>query len=698
VSGPWGYRFEQFELDLRAARLFHARRPVPLAPRELRLLAFLIQNRGRLVDKTELHQEVWEGAVVTDSALSRSIARLRQALGDDPEAPRFIETAHGLGYRFLPEVEKLPPGGESEGGAPSRSGWITVTAVALTVAAAVFLALRWRGAERVSPSAELRAQQLTVGPGVELFPSLSPDGAALAYAGNASGRFEIYVRQIGRGRRELQVTSGGSAVRPSWSPDGRWIAYARSAPEGGIWVVPALGGSPRQLTDFGSCPSWSPDGRQIAFQSSLEFGSWYVGSPPATPPSRLWIVPAEGGEPRPLTRPGEPAGGHGAPSWSPDGKLVAFSSSDYPRTQLWVLEVASGTLRQVLDWGMDPVFAPDGAQLYFAAGSRGIWRIPVSPATGEPRGEPQQIFPTAARHPTLDGGGRRLAFSVMGLQSDLSSIPLAAETGLPTGPPAPLTEQTAVRAKHPSFSPEGDRLLFKLERRGGCCDLWTMDADGANPIQLPVESSTGAWPQWLTGGRITVPVKGALRYFDLERGTLSEAIRLQRSWRGPQLSPDGRWLAFHREQGGRVNLWKVEVRGGEPQQLTDEDHCSYPRWSPDGRFLAAELQGQGVNVGLVPAEGGEVEQITHGLTPAFLGRWSPDGRRVLLAAPNRDRWNVYWVSVRDHQVVQITHFEERWAEGFVRYPIWSPRGDQIVFERARAWGDVWLGELTPPVR
>ncbi|MEE8368810.1 MAG: transcriptional regulator [Thermoanaerobaculia bacterium] len=110
---PQGYCFDNFEVDLGNARLLKSGEPVPVRPQVFRLLVFLIENRDRLVGKEELFEGVWEEPFVTDNALTRAIARLRRALDDDPREPRYIETAHSRGYRFLADVKPLsgrPPG------------------------------------------------------------------------------------------------------------------------------------------------------------------------------------------------------------------------------------------------------------------------------------------------------------------------------------------------------------------------------------------------------------------------------------------------------------------------------------------------------------------------------------------------------------------------------------------------------------
>jgi len=100
------YLFDDFVVDLEAWQLLHADRVVHLEPTVLKLLVYLIEHRDRLVAKDELLNTVWGDTVVSESALSKAIARLRKALGDDFSQARYVETVHSLGYRFIAEVRE----------------------------------------------------------------------------------------------------------------------------------------------------------------------------------------------------------------------------------------------------------------------------------------------------------------------------------------------------------------------------------------------------------------------------------------------------------------------------------------------------------------------------------------------------------------------------------------------------------------
>jgi DNA-binding winged helix-turn-helix (wHTH) protein len=107
--------FEPFHLDVRDARLFRSGEPVPLTPKAFGVLCHLLRHAGRLVTKEELIDAVWEDAQVSDASLKVCVREIRQALGDEAQQPRFVETVHRRGYRFIgklsdpPAVAAVPP-------------------------------------------------------------------------------------------------------------------------------------------------------------------------------------------------------------------------------------------------------------------------------------------------------------------------------------------------------------------------------------------------------------------------------------------------------------------------------------------------------------------------------------------------------------------------------------------------------------
>ncbi|MBT8066893.1 MAG: winged helix-turn-helix domain-containing protein [Gammaproteobacteria bacterium] len=98
------YRFEPFELDMARFELRKNGESCSLEPQVFSLLAYLIENRERVVSKTEIFEKIWDGRVVTDSALASRVKSARKALGDDGRAQRFIKTVHGKGFRFVVDI------------------------------------------------------------------------------------------------------------------------------------------------------------------------------------------------------------------------------------------------------------------------------------------------------------------------------------------------------------------------------------------------------------------------------------------------------------------------------------------------------------------------------------------------------------------------------------------------------------------
>lgn len=138
------YRFDVFELDMARFELRKGGEPCPLEPQVFALLAFLIEHRERLVSKDEIFEKLWDGRVVTDSALASRVKTARQALGDSGKAQRFIKTIHGKGFRFVGNVRAVrDPAAEAPGDDVGQSGnaqadtWTVGSAASLRPSVAV---------------------------------------------------------------------------------------------------------------------------------------------------------------------------------------------------------------------------------------------------------------------------------------------------------------------------------------------------------------------------------------------------------------------------------------------------------------------------------------------------------------------------------------------------------------------------------
>jgi DNA-binding winged helix-turn-helix (wHTH) protein len=119
------YRFEEFTLDVETRRLTSGDRLVPLVPKAFDLLVLLVDARPRVLSKAELHRRLWPGTFVSDASLSGLVALIREALGDNARDPRFLRTAHRVGYAFVADVA-TEPSDRSALAQPPTGCWLTL--------------------------------------------------------------------------------------------------------------------------------------------------------------------------------------------------------------------------------------------------------------------------------------------------------------------------------------------------------------------------------------------------------------------------------------------------------------------------------------------------------------------------------------------------------------------------------------------
>ena len=587
---------------------------------------------------------------------------------------------------------------------PRRGRWLA--GVASLAVAATVLVVAVRGTKRRAPSIVLPSRapvQLTTSTTLDVYPSFSPDGNSMVYSSDRGGGLEIYRKPLTTGSAEIPLTSDGQQnIQAAWAPSGEVIAY-HSKQRGGVWLIPALGGVPKELTTFGSRPTWSPDSKWICFQGDTAF-DLSAAAFGALPPSALWLVPAAGGEPRRLTEPGMPAGGHGSPSWSPDGKRIAFSSYDRRVAEIWTVSAAGGdAVRVAYGPGMryDPVYARDGKSLYYCATTPSysyvLSRVAIT-SSGKPDGEAQEIInlgPGPITQLALTSDGKKLAYAGLTVSSNLWSLPVSPKTGEPTGPAVPLTKEIG-RNTRPAFSPDGSKIAFTKWRTGTKQDIYVMDADGRNATQRTTSPEDEDFATWLPGERLGFMTRrtGHQTFFLQDLATSREELLLDA---GPQvdffrLSPDGKRIVFNSTRAGTLNLWAMDVGGKEPRQLTfDKELLGFATWSPDSKWLAVEMRrGEDIHMGVLPSAGGSVEQLTSEPGQSWPYSFSPDGDKIAFSALRKNLWNVWWVSRADRSQKQLTRVDK--LNAYVRYPAWSPKGDQIVYEYAEVLGNIWIYE------
>ena len=655
--------------------------------------------REMLTDLRRLKRRL-EVAAELDNTASADVAPLVESDGNKLTELRTIETQSKTTTENKPALPFA---------ASNSFKWAALGAVLLLSGLVVYLIVSRNRASLVAVSikppqpAALRTAQITTWSGLDIFPSLSPDGNSIAYSSDQSGSFEIYVKQLTPGGRVIQLTNDGRQnFEPAWSPDGKLIAYHSKALRG-IWVVAALGGTAKQIVDFGSFPIWSPDGSQIALQSAAigdDLGAIASG---ALLPSTIWIVSADGSQRKQITNVGVPAGGHGAPSWSPDGKRIVFASFDPAASEVWSVSAQGGSPK-LLVRGVDPVYSPDGRSIYFVTlGSSlnfGISRIGISP-DGDPIGEPVLIANTGTsrvKRLTMSADGKKIGYGALAIKSNLWSVPISLTSHEAASAPTALTQDTSYRNSHPSFSPDGKTIAFQVNRVGASQDIWLLNSDGSNLTQLTTDPAFDERPTWFPDGQHVAFLsrrQAQSKLWSIDRTTGREQVVFDvgQDMTFPQVSPDGKQVLFNSKKSGTTNVWVMATEGGQSKQLTfDQETMGFGCWSPDSKWIAFEIKrGDDAHIGIMPSGGGDPVQLTSGREQAWPHSFSPDGDKIAFAGFRDGMWNVWWVSRTTKQQKQITHHTK--LNAFVRYPAWSPLGHQIVYEYAEQTGNIWMIDL-----
>ena len=391
------------------------------------------------------------------------------------------------------------------------------------------------------------------------------DQVAFEWDGENSDNPDIYIKMVGSSEvRRLTSDPAGDGA-PSWSPDGRQIAYVRTDADsqgGRIHLVSPLGGSDRKLSDVPVSPplAWSPDGRYLAAQR-------------VAPPTGLYLIPVDGGEPRPIVT-SKPPRSDRSPAFSPDGRRFAYGSCATPMfgCDVYVLD---------LDRALAPTSSPrrltrsavfllgslawtrDGRSvIYFALDPliTYLWRVAVD-GTHPP--ERIEVAGLGAAMPATTLSNDRLAFVRIVVDTDVYRF----RAGRPSQPV--LTSsflETETR-----FSPDGRRLAFSSMRAGDTSTSGLAAADGSGAQQLT-------------------------RGPGLEQGS-------------PWWSPDGRKIAFDAHtDDGHAHIWIMDADGGARHPLTtDPGDQNVPYWSRDGRWIYFSADhGTGRDIWRVPAAGGRV--------------------------------------------------------------------------------------------
>lgn len=532
--------------------------PMRVTLKSIGVLTALIEDAGKLVTRDALIERVWPNTLPTDDVLTQAVTQLRKALHDECERPQYIETVAKRGYRLIASVHWLidaEPSHETESSvdaataaeAALRMGAPTTDAAALPFGVAslgrvlqtrttptrappmrtplrqtpivvvallasvvvLFAATRQRpGRELVAapppvvvpmPFRPVPIRTIVSMPSRDTAPSLSPDGAQVAYSHypknpNAAALM-VQTTAAVTPRALTPVTNGRWDLLPSWSPDGKQIAFYRVEENNGrevcrVMSMPAVGGVPRDLaecTDYNFPLAWMPDGEALIGVSSL--GDAEGGDSGRA----LYRLDLANGVWSPIRYARSSEDIDVWPRVSPDGRWIAFQRN-LSLGDLWRMPIAGGTPERLTSlranfFGLD--WTPDGRGLVFSrTGPNGIVLSRLDIADGRIR----DYIPDERMLKQPVVAGSTVAFVIEDTRAGLRRLSVDGKDAFAGSVPLFASTRSEIM---PSIAPDGRQLMF-VSDRDGSPRLWWVDQsrpDSLRPLDgiMPIPRFPAAW-------------------------------------------------------------------------------------------------------------------------------------------------------------------------------------------------------------
>jgi Tol biopolymer transport system component/DNA-binding winged helix-turn-helix (wHTH) protein len=603
--------FNGFELNVRSGELKKGDgKVIPLPDQPCRILLALLQHPGEVVLREEIRQRLWPNDTVVEFEHSISVAvnRLRQALGDSGDDPRYIETLPRRGYRWTAPVQWLGSSGDGEAptpinGAPPNNGgpgeplienvslptikikktgrsrwlWSSSIVVVLLLAFAV-----WRSMPVQSPRVTGSVQLTNGGDPCCV---MVTDGARIYFRQNAGDNPQLSEVAVGGSDVSLIRFPLSHPVIEDISPDHTQLLVttfdSQNAP---FWNLPLPAGSPRRIGDIeGGWGCWSPDGKHFLFAKD----------------AGLYISASDGSAAKMILSGTD--GNPGQLRFSPDGSRIRFTVFNrQARTEtLWEVRPDGSDLHQLLtDWRSPHNeccgrWTPDGRYYVFESeaggGAHDIF------ALAETRG----LFSRAPREPI------RVTFGPLRFEAPLVSLDQKKLFVLGWHQRGELVRYEArsgkfvpflagISATDVAFSRDGQWVTYvSIPERS----LWRSRVDGSERIQLTsIAGDYAELPRWSPDGKqiafmLKVADKPWKTFLISANGGPPQPLREgDNPESDPTWSADGTQVAFSTgftSSSDKSEIEVVDITNHQASTVPGSDGLFSPRWSPDGRYLAA---------------------------------------------------------------------------------------------------------------
>jgi len=649
------WRFGVFEVDASRLELRRSGTPIKLRGQSFLILVHLLEHAGKIVTRDELRQVLWpsDTFVDFDHSMNAAIMKLREALGDSTDTPLYIETVPKRGYRFIAPVTEVeepriqfaqagctsaPPVEERTStpppitGSPKtypeshrRFGGLAVAVgLSILVGAGSFTYFERTRSLHLARN-NFQIVPVTTAPGVHLGPSLSPDGRDVAYSWDQGrrSRLDVYVLRVGSDTPLRRTHLGGIIGFPAWSPDGQVIAFSRcEGKSGSVYLVPALSGTERKLTDIGcqfNYPSplaWSADGGQLLMIDRCSSGG----------PFGLVLFSFEDGSKNCLTDSG-PSGFETRYDFaiSPDRRTVAFiPSTDSKTCEIYTIPIEGGAPKPVFKdqhFCRAMMWTPDGHSIVFRSRRttlESLWRVSVKSG----KLEREDLYPEIGSFST---DGRRFVYS----ESTMREPPSIWRADLSEVGGPVLNNRKLITSQYDELdaqpSPNGERVVW-MSTRTGPNEVWRSDSTGENPLQLTHLNGYAGTPRWSPDGRWIVfddtrPEGIQISVVDSEGRNLHTITAGAYPNVVPSWSRDGKSIYFASNRTGNMEVWRHSLESGQESRITSHGGFD-PLESVDGRTVYFTKFDE-AGIWSAPSDGGTETLVVPGKPQVmYWGHWA----------------------------------------------------------------------------
>ncbi len=616
------------------------------------ILLVLVENAGAVVPKEQLLKQVWGGVAVDDSNLTQAVAQIRKAVGEIADGTSYIETIPRIGYRIVaqavvspvPEPEPtLPfrPAAQQAPRAAARRWTPAILAIALTTLVAGMAAVIANSSRNRFPEADPVETPFTALEGEELSGSFSPDGREVVFTwARHGGTSDIYLKALYSETVRPFVVSDSIEMGPVFSRDGRFIAFLRLTTDAAMIIVKPRDGGPERIVTGISKPhvallanpgpylAWTNDSRGLIYAHNRSLHLWRL---------------AESRPVRITNPPGTAALGDADPALSPDGRTLIFvrvahvGSADLYRLPLNGNFEPAGPPTVLLSngyWNRSPAWHPDDRRVVFNSGPWGrqrLWSLDVrEPSSAKP-------IPGAgadAQQPAVSPLTGDVLYTRWFFRRQIWSF-LASGRGRVAQVPRPLFASTRADSL-PRVSRDGSHIVFSSDR-SGTFELWLARSDGSDLRKVTSFDGLPAGSPDLSPDGKTVAfdhlVDGQRDIFlsDLYGGNLRRLTDHPADDVIPRWSADGKSIYFASHRGGPSEIWKADVASGQAMQMTRGGGVVAEE-SSDGRTLYfTSADGGSTAIFAMPAGGGDARKI---LAPVWHRAMSVTSDGIYFVSPH----------------------------------------------------------------